>query len=944
MIVDVLRPLSVRFATATTAVPSGTVAAVTSDDNDATYANTSTGTSANGWSCRMEQHNLSAGYGRHQIRGRMRVATDAGTLTASMFPARGTSNSITVGTFSASTTITEPVTAWSSASGFGLDLVGGLADLNLGAGALTAVSGATALRVTEAYLDVDTRLWPEYTPEVRDAAGVDQSGGTITDTTQPTLWFGGVAYDDLPALSWSVELTGVVNGLVFSASGSGQPPESLPVTESLADDAYTISYVVSSTIRETDPFPHPITVTFTLNNIVPPPSPPLLSVEREGDGYRLTWQDPGGQTWDDAYVIAEVWRDDCTGSSRIAVVPDGLNGSYLDLAIPQLDPRPAMVDEACATDADACDLTYRVRFWGYVSTTVTIPSSIPVQLILAWPGQNSLIPAGWTRVTDLDGYYPRGATGTGAPVTTGGAADHTHTAPSHTHTIASHQHFLGGSTVGSSASTTTERDNELPITVANQSHNHTLPVTTGYSNVPATGATAPGMSTEENTPATRDVIWIRSDGSATVYPIGVLGYSTENVSGWTTDTTSSGRFLRGAVAAGNGGAVSGANAHTHPISSHTHTAPSHDHTDGVTGLSGPAAATEARSGGGTPRWLARHTHPINIVATSVGAIPSVTGGTTGSATLEPPHRRLRILRNTANGAQTRIIGLYTGAVADLPASMTLCNGSNGTPDMRGYFARDAGTASINTTGGTSTHTHSVPNHHHDFVQHSHDVVVNTSNNTTRGRDTTGDQGSVPLATHDHDASDTESETVPVSSNGTGTTTSASHIPTYHEVHFARLDGTVDGGVLPTPELRTTDFASVAVEAIDFGDELDRLSTLESVVTGGGAALAVATERMSALPRISIDSTPLAGGVHTVATTVPGEDVSLSIAVVGKAAIDELETVLAADRVYWAPLGGEPGWFAPGGWSVSAPAPDVKVASVTMVRSDWPDTADPEDFV
>lgn len=939
MIVDVLRPLSVRFATSTTAVPGGTVADVTSDDSDATYANTSTGLSSNGWSCRMEQHVLSAGYGRHALRGRVRALTDAGTLNATIFPGRGTDNSIISGNMSVNSVVAEYSTAWSSAAAFGLDTVAGLTDLNLGAGNLTSASGATALRVTEAYVDVDTRLWPDYTPMVKDAAGVDRSGGVVGDTNQPTLWFGGVAYDDLPALAWAVTVTGVTSGLMFDASGSGTPPESIPVTTGLPDEAYTVVFTVSSLIRETDAFEHEQTVEFTLNNVVPPPSPPLLTVEREGDGYRLTWEFPGGQTWDDDYVIAEVWRDDCTGSSRIATVEDGLNGSYLDMAIPQLDPLPVNVDGECTSVADTCDLTYRVRYWGYVSTTVTIPASIPVQLVLAWPGQNSLIPAGWLRVTALDGYYPRGSSGVIAPVTTGGAASHTHTTPSHTHVVSSHQHAFSGTTVGSSTSTTTERANGLPITIANQSHSHTLPALTGYSNAPASGTSAAGTVAGDNVPPTRDVIWIRSDGSATQYPVGVLGYSTENVSGWTTDSTSSGRFLKGAAAAGNGGAISGASTHTHVLSLHTHTSPSHDHADGVTGLSGPAAATEARSGSGTPRWLARHTHPFNPIATTAGAFPSVSGGTSGSATLEPTHRRLRILRNTSGGAQTRIIGLYTGAVADLPASMNLCDGTNGTPDMRGYFARDVGTASVNTTGGAATHSHTTPNHGHGFVSHFHEVTIGESTYSERGRDTSGDQGSVPTATHTHTVHDTEPELVSTGLGGQGSTDTVSHLPAYHEVHFARLDGTVDGGVLPTPELRTSDYAEFTVEAIDFGDGMDRISVLES--TG---SLAVVADRGSGYPRISIDSTPLDGGVHTVATTAPGEDVTVSISVVGKAAIDELELLLAADRVYWAPLGGQPGWFAPRGWSVEAPAPDVKVASLIMVRSDWPDTDDPESFL
>jgi sarcosine oxidase gamma subunit len=90
--------------------------------------------------------------------------------------------------------------------------------------------------------------------------------------------------------------------------------------------------------------------------------------------------------------------------------------------------------------------------------------------------------------------------------------------------------------------------------------------------------------------------------------------------------------------------------------------------------------------------------------------------------------------------------------------------------------------------------------------------------------------------------------------------------------------------------------------------------------------------------------PLDGGLHSVATTLAGEDVSLLIAVQGKPAIDELEALLAAERVYYSPVGGTAGWFAPGSWRVVAPAPEVKVLTITMVRQDWPPTDPPEAFL
>lgn len=54
-----------------------------------------------------------------------------------------------------------------------------------------------------------------------------------------------------------------------------------------------------------------------------------------------------------------------------------------------------------------------------------------------------------------------------------------------------------------------------------------------------------------------------------------------------------------------------------------------------------------------------------------------------------------------------MIMLWSGAVADIPNGWALCNGSNGTPDLRNCFIVGAGdTYNPAATGGATTHTHS----------------------------------------------------------------------------------------------------------------------------------------------------------------------------------------------------------------------------------------------
>jgi len=58
--------------------------------------------------------------------------------------------------------------------------------------------------------------------------------------------------------------------------------------------------------------------------------------------------------------------------------------------------------------------------------------------------------------------------------------------------------------------------------------------------------------------------------------------------------------------------------------------------------------------------------------------------------------------------------MWTGTTA--PDGWALCDGNNGTPDLRNRFVLGAGTKSIGTTGGTETHTlaiNELPSHNHN---------------------------------------------------------------------------------------------------------------------------------------------------------------------------------------------------------------------------------------
>lgn len=93
-----------------------------------------------------------------------------------------------------------------------------------------------------------------------------------------------------------------------------------------------------------------------------------------------------------------------------------------------------------------------------------------------------------------------------------------------------------------------------------------------------------------------------------------------------------------------------------------------------------------------------------------------------------------------------MILLWSGAIANIPFGWVLCNGFNGTPDLRDQFVRGAGGAfNPDDTGGQNTHNHAMP-HTHTFAvpNHTHTVDPPNTASTSNGRHnhtaTTGSSG------------------------------------------------------------------------------------------------------------------------------------------------------------------------------------------------------------
>jgi hypothetical protein len=120
--------------------------------------------------------------------------------------------------------------------------------------------------------------------------------------------------------------------------------------------------------------------------------------------------------------------------------------------------------------------------------------------------------------------------------------------------------------------------------------------------------------------------------------------------------------------------------------------------------------------------------------------------------------------------------IWSGAVGSIPSGFVLCNGSNGTPDLRNSFVLGAGNNySVGQTGGSTdaivvSHTHSItdPGHYHGLT--STGAVGSLTN------DTTANSTSSTTAI-------TGTATTGISINSTGTSGANANMPPYYALAY-----------------------------------------------------------------------------------------------------------------------------------------------------------------
>lgn len=418
--------------------------------------------------------------------------------------------------------------------------------------------------------------------------------------------------------------------------------------------------------------------------------------------------------------------------------------------------------------------------------------SIPANVIIAWPSTNASIPAGWTRETTLDGVFakqiPTSAT---APGSTGGATTHTHPFSAHSaHTYNGHNHSAswGNSAAGTTSNNSGYQTGSIDFSNLT-THVHPGASTAAANITVTTNSTPANTDTTTLDPLNVAIVFIKSTGAAQGIPVtGVVWYNGAAPSSFSAYANLDSRLMKGAAAAGDGGAQGGTDptAHTHTTATHTHPVNAHTHTVSL----GADTAQSNDTGHNALNNISpgTHTHTLGT-SSSTGAITSdATSETTGTGDSTPPWHKLRAVQRTgAPGSVAGIICMWLGSLASIPGGWILCDGTSGTPNLCAgkYVMAAASDGTVGNTGGATTHTHAAG------TAHTHGSTTTHSHTFTGASGAAGSTDSFSGNTraingHTHASTTYTSSTITVGTSTAEATTqnaNSSNNPSYKEVAY-----------------------------------------------------------------------------------------------------------------------------------------------------------------
>lgn len=406
-------------------------------------------------------------------------------------------------------------------------------------------------------------------------------------------------------------------------------------------------------------------------------------------------------------------------------------------------------------------------------------------IIFIWTGMHASIPSGWSRVTDMDDRYPKGTAASTNPNTTGGASTHSHTSPAHTHTAQAHTHTI---TIGAGSGSSTNTGGHNDAVLLGHTHNA---FTSGAVSNFSCQSTAVTYGASSNDPPYYGVIYVTPTAVVSSLPSGIVALADAVApSGFNICDGTSGtpnlvdKYLKGATTGGNAGTTGGGTTNTHSIT-HTHTT-SHDHAGATSG--GGTDATRNTNAGGGSVVLPGHTHTVTLNAATPTLSDTLSLVTT--ETVEPAYTKLLAIQAASQSLIPRnIIAMWLGTLSTIPAGWILCDGTNGTVDMRERHLKITGTVgSVGETGGSNTHTHTSQNHDHAGVSHSHTAPNATHSGTNAPEGSSGLEATAVTGTVHGVSTDSVNLVV---NTGSTTADSSNNEPPYRTVAFIKLNQRIE---------------------------------------------------------------------------------------------------------------------------------------------------------
>ncbi len=256
--------------------------------------------------------------------------------------------------------------------------------------------------------------------------------------------------------------------------------------------------------------------------------------------------------------------------------------------------------------------------------------------------------------------------------------------------------------------------------------------------------------------------------------------------GWAVDGYLKGYFVQGAPVGGASNTAAGGGSHAHTNPSASGSAGAHTHSLSGNRSSAPSATSIRYYYSGTTRYVASaaHTHyfPTGKITGSAGGHTHALSST-GSTSPVPSFLRLYYIKASKDMEfPVQGVTIWDDLAGNIPEGFAICNGTNGTPDLRNRFVYGASVDSdVGNTGGTTTHSHtnSAPGAGGSHA-HSYSYQSNTASGAEKQIDTSSYTS--PPTTHRHTVSGTTA-TQANHSHTLGTTGGANHLPQYLMLYY-----------------------------------------------------------------------------------------------------------------------------------------------------------------